>query len=383
MPLQLRVKKTEGKPGKVYYPLELKEVPEPTPGPGQVLVRLLAAALNHRDHFIRQHLYPVISFDAPMLADGCGVVAALGGPDPSPRARSMLGRRVLLTPSRGWAADPAGPEEPARFAVTGSSLLCEDAGCAAEYAVVSEAELEAAPEHLSPAQAAALPVVGLTAWRALVTKAGISPAGNGNGNGEGGGKGPRKNVLVTGIGGGVALTALQLAVAMGCRVFVTSGDPAKIARAVAELGAEAGVNYKEADWDAQLAALLPADRPSLDAIIDGAGGDVVRRSLRLLRPGGVISSYGMTVSPRMDWLMPAVLKQIELRGTTMGSRAEFADMVAFVRERRIVPVVSRAVRGLDNLDGIEGLFDDLKAGRQFGKLVIEIADGSDKSPPRL
>ncbi|KAL8381666.1 hypothetical protein RB595_005786 [Gaeumannomyces hyphopodioides] len=383
MPLQLRVKKTEGKPGKVYYPLELKDVPEPTPGPGQLLVRIKAAALNHRDHFIRQHLYPAISFDAPMLADGCGVVAALG-PDVSARARSLLGRAVLLTPSRGWAADPAGPEDLARFAVTGSSLLCEDAGCAAEYAVVPEAEVEPAPEHLSPVEAAALPVVGLTAWRALVTKAGVSPSRGGGGGGGGGGcDGPRKNVLVTGIGGGVALTALQLAVAMGCRVFVTSGDPAKIARAVAELGAEAGVSYKEADWDARLAALLPADRPSLDAVIDGAGGDVVKRSLRLLRPGGVISSYGMTVAPRMDWLMPAVLKQIELRGTTMGSRAEFSDMVAFVRERRIVPVVSRVVRGLDNLDGIEGLFDDLKAGRQFGKLVIEIADDSDKSPPKL
>lgn len=364
--------------------LELKDVPQPTPGPGQLLVRIKAAALNHRDLFIRQHLYPAISFDAPMLADGCGVVTALG-PDVSPRARSLLGRAVLLTPSRGWASDPAGPEDPARFAVAGSSLLHEDAGCGAEYAVVPEAEVEAAPEHLSAVEGAALPVVGLTAWRALVTKAGISPQeGNGNGNG-----GRRKNVLVTGIGGGVALTALQLAVAMGCRVFVTSGDQAKITRAVDELGATAGVSYKEADWDARLAAMLPADRPALDAVVDGAGGDVVKRSLRLLRPGGVIASYGMTVAPKMDWLMPAVLKQIELRGTTMGSRAEFRDMVAFVRERRIVPVISRVVRGLDNLDGIEGLFDDMKAGRQFGKLVIEIAtdDGdaaSDgKSPPKL
>ncbi|KLU82005.1 oxidoreductase [Magnaporthiopsis poae ATCC 64411] len=135
--------------------------------------------------------------------------------------------------------------------------------------------------------------------------------------------------------------------------------------------------------------MLPEDRPALDAVIDGAGGDVVKRSLRLLRPGGVIASYGMTVAPKMDWLMPAVLKQIELRGTTMGSRAEFRDMVAFVRERRIVPVVSRVVRGLDNLDGIEGLFDDMKAGRQFGKLVIEVAAGDSdtttdgKSPPKL
>ena len=89
--------------------------------------------------------------------------------------------------------------------------------------------------------------------------------------------------------------------------------------------------------------------------------------------------YGMTVAPKMDWTMVAVLSNVELRGSTMGSRKEFRDMVAFVKEKKIRPIVSRVVKGLDNIKEIDTLFDDIKKGSQFGKLVIEIADGSNSS----
>jgi D-arabinose 1-dehydrogenase-like Zn-dependent alcohol dehydrogenase len=88
----------------------------------------------------------------------------------------------------------------------------------------------------------------------------------------------------------------------------------------------------------------------------------------------------MTVGPKMDWLMQATLRHVELRGTTMGSKAEFKAMVDFVREHKIRPVVSRVVKGLDNIEGIDGLFDDMKAGRQFGKLVIQIDAEADSAP---
>lgn len=326
-------------------------------------MKLSAAALNHRDLFIRQHLYPGISFNHPFLADGYGTVAALG-PDPSPIAQSLLGKAVLLTPCRGWESDPEGPEDLGKkFSICGASVGTE-AGTAQEWVVAPEDEVVPAPEHLAPAEGAALPLVGLTGWRALVTKSGNAQRG--------------RNILVTGIGGGVALQVLQFAVAKGCNVFVTSGDDAKIERAVA-MGAKGGVSYKGEAWEKQLAGMLPRDRPFLDAVVDGAGGDVVARTLKLLKPGGVISSYGMTVGPRMDWLMKAALNQIELRGTTMGSKAEFRAMVDFVREHGIRPVVSRVVKGLDNLEGIEGLFEDMKAGRQFGKLVILIDADADSS----
>ncbi|KAH8681479.1 hypothetical protein BX600DRAFT_478723 [Xylariales sp. PMI_506] len=359
MPRSLTIKKISGKPGQVYYPLQLNEVPKPTPGPNEVLVRIHAAALNHRDFFIRQHLYPGISFSDPLLADGYGVVEAVG---PGASASKWLGQPVMLTPCRGWDADPDGPEHGGtKFSVIGGTRAYPF-GTAQDYIVVHESEVELSPAHLTAAEAAALPLVGLTGWRALVTKTG--------GNAQ-----PGRNILVTGIGGGVALQVLQFAVAMGCSVWVTSGDAAKIERA-RQLGARGGVVYKNPGWDKELAAQLPKDRPFLDAVVDGAGGDIVARAVRLLKPGGVISCYGMTVAPKMDWLMQAVLKNVEVRGSTMGSRVEFKEMVDFVREHKITPIVSRTVKGLDNLDGINGLFEDIREGKQFGKLVIEIAADS-------
>ncbi|KAI0200127.1 hypothetical protein F4808DRAFT_170117 [Astrocystis sublimbata] len=355
MSRSLTLKKIDGKPGKVYYPLQLNHNPKPVPGSGELLIRIEAAALNHRDHFQRQHLYPYISFDTPLFGDGCGIVEACG-PSTSASAQALLGKRVILTPSRGWASAPDGPEGP--FSTIGASSLTT-AGAGTDYLAVAEDEVEAAPEFLSAPEAAALPIVGITAWRALVIKSGNAV--------------PGRNILITGIGGGVALSALQFAVALGCNTYVTSGSAAKLSRAK-ELGAKGGVSYRDKDWDKQLANLLPKDRPFLDAVVDGAGGDVIARTQRILKPGGVVSCYGMTVAPRMDWLMPAVIKNIELRGSTMGSRVEFADMVAFVREKKIRPVVSRVVKGLDNLEAIEGLYDDIREGRQFGKLVVLIAN---------
>jgi NADPH:quinone reductase-like Zn-dependent oxidoreductase len=338
-------------------------VPKPSPGPNEVLVKLSAAALNHRDVFIRRHLYPGISFDNPILADGCGTVIALG-PGASP---SLLNKSVILTPCRGWASDPDGPENILEFSVIGGARAYPF-GTAQDFIAVHESEVEPAPDHLSPAEAAALPLVGLTGWRALVTKSGNAQAG--------------RNILITGIGGGVALQVLQFAVALGCNVYVTSGDDDKLARAKS-MGAAGGVNYRsDKAWEKTLAGQLPNDRPFIDAIIDGAGGDIVGRSMRLLKPGGVISQYGMTVAPKMEWNMQAVLKNVDLRGTTMGSRDEFRDMVRFVRDHKIRPVVSRTVKGLGNLEGINALFEDMEAGRQFGKLVIEL-DPDDSTSAKL
>lgn len=383
MPRVLTLQHIEGaKPGKVYYPfvhsllaeyqtkptdkhdsLKINDVPKRAPGPNEVLVRLSAAALNHRDLFMHRHLYPAISFTNPMLADGYGTVVALGS---GVTRKHLLDKPVVLTPMRGWDSDPAGPEDSRKFAVTGGSKLTE-VGTAQDFIVVAEDEVEPAPEHLSPAEGAALPLVGLTGWRALVTKSNAAFPGS--------------NILLTGIGGGVALQVLQFAVAFGCNVFVTSGDEAKIAKAK-QMGARGGVNYKQQGWEKELRTLLPADRPYLDAVIDGAGGEVVAKTVRLLKAGGVISQYGMTTSPKMDWLMSAVLANVELKGTTMGSRKEFRDMIAFVNEKGIRPVVSRTVKGLSNIKDIDALFAEMDEGKQFGKLVIEIDCGND-SPSKL
>ncbi|KAK7518011.1 alcohol dehydrogenase [Phyllosticta citriasiana] len=358
MPTAIVIRKIDGKPGQVWYPLDRTDVPSTAPSATQVTVRLSAAALNHRDVFLRQHLYPGTTFGVPLLADGAGLVTATGS-DPS--ARRWAGKRVILNPGTGWKDSPEGPESPLGYAILGGTKF-NPIGTLAEEATIEAEELEEAPTHLSAVEAAALPLTGLTAWRAVVTKSGNAA--------------PGRNILVTGIGGGVALMALLFATSKGANVFVTSGSEEKLGKAK-ELGAKGGVNYKEEGWEKKLAAILPEGR--LDAIIDGAGGDVVEKGAKLLKNGGVIISYGMTVGPKMPFLMSAVLKNIELRGSTMGSRKEFADMVAFVNDKNLRPVISRVVSGINNLEGIDGLFEDMKNGTQFGKLVVEIAKEAESS----
>ncbi|MCJ1457506.1 hypothetical protein MMC28_007874 [Mycoblastus sanguinarius] len=343
-------------PNEDYHTLTLSTVPTPTPKSDELLLQIKTAALNHRDLYIRQNLYPSISFKTPLLADGCGIVLPHPHSAAGPRA-SWTSQRVILNPGTGWISDPTAPE--GTYTVIGgtsTTLL----GTLQEMMAVPAADVELAPEHLSDAEAAALPLTGLTAWRAFVTKSGNAEAG--------------RNILVTGIGGGVAIMVLLFAVAKGCNVFVTSSSAEKIARARA-LGATGGVDYTDEDgWAKKLRSMLPKDRPFLDAVIDGAGGDIVGSTWKLLKLGGVVVSYGITSMEPPALPMQAVMKNIEIKGSTMGSRREFGEMVRFVAEKRIRPVVEKVVGGIGNLEAIEGLFEDMKAGKQFGKLVVRIEE---------
>ena len=144
--------------------------------------------------------------------------------------------------------------------------------------------------------------------------------------------------------GGVAIFAALFAVKMGARVWVTSGEGDKIKRAERELGVCGGVSYRTAAWEKEVMGMLPADRPFLDAVIDGAGGDIVGKAVKLLKVGGVIAQYGMTVAPKMEWVMAAVLRHVELKGTSMGSRRSLGyDGVCEAGEGEAV--VSRVVEG--------------------------------------
>lgn len=258
---------TLGKPGSVYYPLSLRDIPTPIPQEGELLVRLKASALNHRDLFIRQQLNSGVTFDVPIGSDGAGVVISVGSRDP--KLQKWVGKRVILNPGKGWEDAVDGPDDKEGYAVMGGTRHYRK-GTFQEYIIIHERHVVIAPGHLTDAEAAALPLAGLTAWRALTTKAGMNNC--------------RKDavVLVTGVGGGVALMAMQFAIVRGADVYVTSSSEEKIQQAV-QMGAKGGVNYKKGNWDKTLLAMLSPDRPHFDAVIDGAGGDSIERSVKLLK----------------------------------------------------------------------------------------------------
>jgi NADPH:quinone reductase-like Zn-dependent oxidoreductase len=267
-----------GKPGQVYYPLSVRAVPKHTPRGSELLIKLTAASLNHRDVFLRQHLYPGVAFDVPLGSDGVGIVVGTGPAVSS--ARKWQGKRVVLNPTVGWKESPEGPEDPIGNRVMGGNKV-NDKGTLQEYVSIDESEVEEAPEHLSDAEAAALPLTGLTGWRALVTKAGERNSSKGSA------------VLITGIGGGTALMVLHFAVARGAHVYVTSSSEEKIQKAI-ELGAKGGVNYKEEDWEIKLLGQLPEGKAAFDAIIDGAGGDSIEKSVKLLKVGACSLSWNLS-----------------------------------------------------------------------------------------
>lgn len=261
----------------------------------------------------------------------------------------------MISPSVNWDSNPRGPE--GAFAILG---LLPFPGTLAETIHIDEKEVFPCPEHLSTAEAAALPLAGLTAYRATFTKGRVQKG---------------DHVLVTGIGGGVALFALQFAVAAGANVYVTSSSPEKIKKAV-ELGAKGGVNYKDPNAGAELKKLLNGAK--ISAVIDGSGGQLFDQFVRVMDNGGVIVQYGQTASPKgVNFNMTAVLKNIDICGSTMGSRAEFKQMLDFVNKHQIHPVVSDVYHGLTQ-QNVDDAIERLEQGGQFGKVVLEIQNTRQK-----
>jgi NADPH:quinone reductase-like Zn-dependent oxidoreductase len=173
-------------------------------------------------------------------------------------------------------------------------------------------------------------------------------------------------VLVTGAGGGVALFAIQFALAIGSEVWVTSGSNEKLEK-VKAMGAAGGVNYRNAGWDQQLKVLTGG----FDIIIDSAAGDSFAALIGLCRPGAAIGLYGGTLG-KMNQLVPQVLfwKQISIHGSTMGTAREFAAMLELVAKYQIHPVIDSVF----SLEEVNQALKRMEEGSQFGKIVLKIAD---------
>ncbi len=323
----------------VNAPLELMERPDLQPARGQAVVQLKAAALNRRDYWITLGLYPGIEPPVVLGSDGVGIVTSCGE-EVDPR---WLGREVIIDPGTNWGHDSHAQSKD--FRILG---LPQDGTFASEV-VVDHSQLHDKPTHLTWIQAAALPLSGVTAYRALFTQGRLMRG---------------DTVLITGIGGGVAAFALQFALAAGVDVWTTSSSPEKIDRAIA-MGASGGVNYRDEDWAKQLTS--QGVSPSL--IIDSAGGPGYSSLIQLAEPGGRIVSYGATAGPpqKLD-LFKVFWKQLRLQGTTMGSPTDFIAMLAFVSQHQIVPVID----GVFPLEQGNEAIANMQASPQFGKYVLTI-----------
>jgi NADPH:quinone reductase-like Zn-dependent oxidoreductase len=316
--------------------LAVVEVPDLQPDPGEAVVLIKAAALNHRDVWIKSGQYAGLKWPCIPGSDGAGEVSAVGdGVDPS-----WQGREVIINPSFSWGEGERAPGP--EFSILG--LPREGTLAAAMAAPISQ--LSPKPAHLSWEEAGALPLAGLTAFRALFSRAKLQAG---------------ERVLISGVGGGVALFALQFAVTAGAEVWVTSSSPDKIARAVA-LGAKGGFDYSEPNW----AATALKRTKAFDVVVDSAGGAGFGNLVDATVSGGRIVFYGATRGEATLPLRKLFWRQISLLGTTMGSPADWAAMNAFVTEHRIKPVVSAVFP----MDRAAEAFALMERGEQFGKIVI-------------
>jgi NADPH:quinone reductase-like Zn-dependent oxidoreductase len=311
--------------------LRYEEVEDPAPGPGEVLVRLRAASLNHLDLWIRQGL-PSVPKPRILGADGAGVVAALGeGAD-----TFSEGDRVVLNP---------GLDDGAR--ILGEHMD----GTHAELVAVPAEYVHPIPGGLSFEEAAAFPLVFETAYRMLVTKARIE---------EG------EWVLLWGIGSGVALAAFVIAKALGARTLVTSSSAEKLARA-AELGADATVNHAEDDVAA--AVKEATGGRGVNVVIEHVGEATWKTSLQSAAPNARVVVCGATSGPNPPAQLHRIWwKQLAVYGSTMGTREDFKGAYELIARGAAQPIVDRVFP----LEQAAAAHEYLEEGRQFGKVVLEI-----------
>ncbi|MBV9150095.1 MAG: zinc-binding dehydrogenase [Candidatus Eremiobacteraeota bacterium] len=317
--------------------LQLDQVAEPAPGAGEILVRLSAAALNHRDVYITQGLYPGIELPVILGSDGTGTIAALGEGVSAP----AVGTPVVINPMLDWG------DNPRVWSSRATILGMPRAGTLADYVSVPAQNVAPTPQGLSDEEAAALPLGGLTAYRATFTRGRISA---------------KDTVLVTGVGGGVQTFVLLFCKHIGARVIVTSSRDEKLDRAKA-LGADETLNYRnDPEW------YKAARKIGVDVAIDSAGGETLARVIDIVKPGGRVVTYGGTTGDAKIRPFSIFWHQRDVLGTSMGSPEDFSAMLKLFTGG-LRPVVDRTFELAD----IVAAAERLEHADQFGKVVLHIS----------
>ena len=259
--------------------------------------------------------------------------------------RSLLGCPVVICPAMNWGSDNRAPG-PA-FKILG----LPDNGTYAQLIAVPATNVFPKPASLSFEESAALPLALLTAYRALMTRAELQAG---------------ENCLITGIGGGVSSFLVQLAVAIGARVLVTSGSDAKLERA-REMGAAGGANYHTSDWGKKIVELC--EGRGLQVVIDSAGGETFEQALDVVSPGGRVVTYGATTGPARQLEVRRIFwKQLNILGSTMGTAQEFGAALDFYEGNRLRPVIDQVIP----LSEASAAHRRMEEGGQFGKIVLKI-----------
>lgn len=314
------------------------EVKQPTGN--QVLVRWRASSLNYHDYLVVNGAIPVADGRIPM-SDGAGEIAAVG----EGVTKWKVGDKVMSLFYRDWLEGIPTPQKTKQISGENSD------GFLTEYGLETEETLTRVPVHLSFVEAATLPCAALTAWNALMVKGNLQKG---------------ESVLIEGTGG-LSIFSMQIALAAGAKVYATSSSEEKAER-LKGLGVEAVVNYKtEPKWGRKIYELAGA---GVDHVIDVGGGTTMNNSIDAAKMGGHVCSIGILGNGRTGEITFSkfFFKHLKMSGIAIGSREMQINLVAFLEEHQIKPMVSKVFA----FDELAEAFKYQESGQHFGKIVVEI-----------